>query len=49
MMSDDALRMFDMSALVMEVYWLERSASACAVNVTLRLMAMPVETSALPR
>src|ERR1700733_7501179 len=49
MMADPAARMFDMSASVMSVYWLETSASACAVKVTLRLAATPCEVSTLPR
>ena len=45
MTDDAALRMLVMSALVMLVGWLARSASVRAVSVTLRSMLMPCEIS----
>ncbi len=48
MIAAPALRMLVMSALVMAVYWVARSASVCAVNSTLRSVAMPCEASTLP-
>src|SRR5580704_7388413 len=49
MISDEALRILVMSESAIVVNWLDRSASARAVIVTLRWMATAVVSSTLPR